>query len=271
MDKDHQILHERFKKYGLNAREWMRKCILLLPEIAKHRIWEQKGFGSIYEYAAKLAGMSRDTVDDALRIMRRIADKPALQKVVEIKGINAIRPVVTIATAETAEFWAEKAKIMSKNTLEVYVREIRKQENFRTSTENMASITDQQAISDFNKEIDRREAESDLFQKITIELEPEVLEQLEKLKGKGSWNDLFKAFLYLRFQQFEAPKPQPVKTESRHIPVKIQKYVVARTNGLCSYPSCKAPTRFFTTLNVLPWKKFMILIDCSRSVKLMSG
>lgn len=77
-------------QYGASAKEWMRKCVLLLPEIEKHRIWENKNFGSIYEYAAKLAGMSRNAVDDALRILRKIEDKPALQKVVEIKGLNAV-------------------------------------------------------------------------------------------------------------------------------------------------------------------------------------
>ena len=55
MKSDHQILHQKFKQYGANAKEWTRKCILLLPDIEKYRIWEQKGFGSIYEYAAKLA------------------------------------------------------------------------------------------------------------------------------------------------------------------------------------------------------------------------
>jgi hypothetical protein len=93
-------LHEKFVEYGRNAKEWMRKCVLLLPEIEKERIWKKKGFGSIYEYAAKLAGMSRWQVEDALRILKKIGDKPFLQQVVEKKGINSVRPVVTIATKE---------------------------------------------------------------------------------------------------------------------------------------------------------------------------
>ena len=53
------MLHARFVNYGRNAREWTRKCVILLPEIERERVWEKKGFESIYVYAAKLAGMSR--------------------------------------------------------------------------------------------------------------------------------------------------------------------------------------------------------------------
>ncbi|KKQ69849.1 MAG: hypothetical protein UT33_C0021G0001, partial [Candidatus Peregrinibacteria bacterium GW2011_GWC2_39_14] len=34
-------LHQKFVFYGKNAREWMRKCTLLLPEIEKHEIWKK--------------------------------------------------------------------------------------------------------------------------------------------------------------------------------------------------------------------------------------
>src|SRR3989344_8487685 len=106
-------LHKLFKKYGANAREWLRKCALLLPEIDRRKIWKRHGCGSIYEYAAKLAGMSRASVDDALWVLEKIADKPALKQVAEERGINCVRPVATIATQETAQFWADKVQAMS--------------------------------------------------------------------------------------------------------------------------------------------------------------
>lgn len=37
-------LHEKFREYGRNAKEWQRKCILLLSEIARHEVWKIKGF-----------------------------------------------------------------------------------------------------------------------------------------------------------------------------------------------------------------------------------
>ena len=104
-----------------------RLLIFIKDEIEGLRVWEKKGFLSIYEYAGKLAGMSRRKVDDALRLLKKIEDKPELKRVIEEKGMGAVQPVATIATKDTASFWAKKARVMSKNTLETYVREIRVQ------------------------------------------------------------------------------------------------------------------------------------------------
>ena len=211
-------LHCQFKRYGTNAKEWVRKCVLLLPEIEKYEVWRKKKFGSIYEYAAKLAGMSRVAVDDALRILKKIEDKPELKKVVEEKGINSVRPVVSIANVETAGFWAEKARIMSKHTLEVYVKEVRKNDlaNPRTGT----GIQPEKVT-------------------ISMELSRNVAEKLEKLKGaQGNWDDLIGQLLELREKQLEDNKPQEVATDSRHIQNKIRRYVTAKTNNQCAFPGC---------------------------------
>ncbi len=179
--QDHKILHQKFMQYGANAKEWMRKCVLLLPEIEKHRIWEKKGFGSIYEYAAKLAGMSRNTVDDAMRILRKIENEPALQKVVEQKGLNSVRPVVAIATPETAGFWAEKAMLMSRHTLETYVKEVSRahilddvaKDISRTGTGNITGNPHLEAVLNLGSEW--RAAESRAPQKtVVMQLDSEV-------------------------------------------------------------------------------------------------
>ena len=240
---EHARLHCYFVRYGTNAKEWMRKCILLLPEIEKYRIWEQKGFGSLHEYAGKLAGMSRATVDDALRILHHIEDKPALQKVVEAKGINAVRPVASIATLKTAEFWAEKATIMSKNTLEVYIKEYsRLEENTCTSTENIAENPQQQAIDNFAAE-NPQEISVPPKTTLVLQLDPDLVTQLQKLKGTGDWNTLIQQLLEIRTAQLEQQKPKPVIANSRHIPAKIQRHVRHKTNNTCSFPNCAKPSQ----------------------------
>ena len=135
-DTADKIIHEQFVHYGRNAKEWTRKCVLLLPEIERKQIWKKRRFNSLYEYAAKLAGMSRPSVDEALRVLKHVEDKPELKKVIEEKGIQSVRPVATIATQETANFWANKAREMSKNTLEVYVREYKKQFSDKNQNDN---------------------------------------------------------------------------------------------------------------------------------------
>jgi len=299
MNNNHKTIHQKFVLYGANAKEWMRKCILLLPEIEEYRIWEQKKFNSIHEYAAKLAGMSRHTVDDALRILRHVKDKPALKRVVEVKGINAVRPVIAIANSETAGFWAEKALQMSKHTLETYVKEFEKnidrdkesltaakngQEEIswgnpktRTGTEKTRFETQQEANQDLfaeNLPAAQREIQQNTHNLLTtdnlpapannisaqnlpetkqtthkkivaMELDQDLIEELEKLKGEGSWNELMSQLLRMREEQLQSQKPEPVETESRHMPIKISRYAFELTNGTCSYPGCTKPAAIY--------------------------
>lgn len=230
MKNEHTELHQKFVQYGTNAKEWMRKCALLLPEIDRERIWQQKGFESIYVYAAKLAGMGRDQVNDALRILEKTKDMPAIQKVIEAKGLNIIKPLVTILTPENEIFWAEKASQMSRHTLETYIKEIR-----RTGPSKNPEKSYQEAISIFeNDEVTKTPSKKI----VAMQLDPEIADQLEKLKGDGDWNDLIKGFLEMRAQKLEQEKPAPVETDSRHIPAKIRKHVLERSKGRCEFSGC---------------------------------
>lgn len=235
-------IHNQFAHYGRNAREWLRKCALLLPHIERRQIWKKKGFFSIYEYAAKLAGMSRSSVDEALRVLKKIEDKPELKKVVELFGVQRVRPVASIATVETAEFWAEKAMSMSKNALETYVHDF--QERFFPREE----ITDKLSANEVPGNTIGAEdtyfadgASPKNFGHVSMQLEPEILQKLLKLKGEGEWNSLMKKIIQEREEVLEQVKPKPVKTDSRHIPEKIKRHVLAKTNGQCAFPACVRP------------------------------
>lgn len=209
-------LHQQFSRYGTNAKEWMKKCVLLLPEIARNEVWKKKRFDSIYEYAAKLAGMSKNTVDEGLRILRQVDDKPALRAVIEEKGINRVRPILAVVNSENESFWAEKAMEMSKNTLEVYVKE------FRTRTDSQSVNLQNQQI--FEEKIT-----------ITMELDPEVAEELRKY---DDLNTLMKELLALKKAKLEAEKPEIKEDASRHIPNPTQRFITERSQGKCEYPGC---------------------------------
>ncbi len=240
MDEKERIIHEQFVRYGRNARKWVRKCALLLPRIEAQQIWRKKGFGSIYEYCAKLAGMSRSSVDEALRVLKKIEDKPELLKIVAVHGLQRVRPIAAIATAETAAFWAEKAGEMSKNTLEMYVQEYRRSflprekiqgEKRLVDEENQAAIFDGAARDDVPVQKNQ----------ITMELDPEITQQLLKLKGGGDWNTLMKKILAERAEKLEQEKPAAVGAKSHHIPAAIENYALKKTNGQCAYPNCTKP------------------------------
>ncbi|MBD3330996.1 hypothetical protein GF354_05745 [Candidatus Peregrinibacteria bacterium] len=44
LSEKERTLHEAFVGCGRNAKEWMRKCELMLPKIESERIWRKKGF-----------------------------------------------------------------------------------------------------------------------------------------------------------------------------------------------------------------------------------
>ncbi len=206
-------LHSQFCEYGASAKQWLRKCSLMLPDIEKYEVWRKKGFGTIYEYAAKLASMSRGQVDDALYILRKIENKPALLKVVEEKGINSVRPVVAIATQDNQKYWAEKAMEMSHHTLATYVRE------FRSLESNHEQV-----------------------RTVILQLSEKLVLRLEALKGDQDWEAMMTKFV----EKFEKSEPMvkpmvkpPIKEKaSRHIPKKIKEYILKRSKGRCEFPNC---------------------------------
>ncbi|NIA02083.1 MAG: hypothetical protein GWP15_01740 [Nitrospirae bacterium] len=204
-------VHEKFSFCGEKAKKWIRECELLLPEVEKLRIWEQLGFSCIYEYAAKVAGMSRRKVVDVLWVLKKVEDKPELIKVAEKKGVNAIRPAATIATVEDQGFWAEKAENMSHHTFRTFVKETRKES---------------------------RDVPNAEYKSVTMQLCLDLAEKLEKLAANSDYNDLIEEYLQLREEKLEREKPETKRSKSKYVPIAIQKYSHKTTNGTCCVPGC---------------------------------
>ena len=61
-------LHHKFKYFGSKHLEFRRKCLGLLPKIYKEEIYKKKGFGTIFEYAEKLAGLTQEQIKRALSL-----------------------------------------------------------------------------------------------------------------------------------------------------------------------------------------------------------
>lgn len=128
-----QTIYEDFALCGKNAKKWMQKCILMLLKIEDMKIWEKKGFSSIYEFAAKLAGMSRNKVNEGLRILKKIEGMGEILRVVEQKGIWAVKPILRVLNMENQKFWAEKAMEMRRETLIIYVKDFEKSQSVTKS------------------------------------------------------------------------------------------------------------------------------------------
>lgn len=125
-------LYALCKEYGLAARVWRSRFAGLLPEVMKRRLYKKKGYASVHEFAAKLAGMSKEAVDKVLRISEKLVDKPLLldQLISGSQGWTKLERVAYIASPETDEFWAEKVEKMPSSSLGAYVQELKRISNF---------------------------------------------------------------------------------------------------------------------------------------------
>lgn len=248
-----KTIHDQFSRYGRNAKEWMNKCVLLLPQIEKNQIWKKKGFLSIYEYAAKIAGMSRNKVNEALRILKKAENLPAMREVIKNKGILAVRPVVNIANKETDKFWAEKACKMSKNTLETFVRDFKKEqeeksqehfENQKIMKNNQKEIVDNFQLvgrprtgsptsnglnkpnffrenleifdeKDSNQNNKNNDKNSKLRIQVSMKLNREIVDQLKKIKMEGDWNEVMKKLLKYSQKKLKAEQKRQEAMEKQ--------------------------------------------------------
>ena len=106
-DKD---LYAFCKEYGGKARFWRRRFAGLLPEVERRGLYRRRGCGSIYEFAAKLAGMSKESVDKVLQISRKLENKPQLKELLEsgAQSWTKLEKVAYIATSQTDGEWAER-------------------------------------------------------------------------------------------------------------------------------------------------------------------
>ena len=118
-------LHQKFTQLGLERHRLTYELLYLLPEIAHRQIYRTKGFLTIYEYAAKTAGLGHSAVEKALRLRRVLEDKPTLMETVKTEGVHKVALVATIATRENEKQLAEKVVGMSKSALADLAKEMR--------------------------------------------------------------------------------------------------------------------------------------------------
>lgn len=260
-----KTLHAQFSIYGRNVKEWMSKCVMLLPQIEKNEIWAKKGFTDIYEYARKIAGMSRNKVNESLRILSKTESLPEIRKLIETKGVFAVKPIVNIVTPETEQFWATRISEMRKSTLETFVKDYKAEHpklqvtddthgNFygdQIGRPGAGSPTDNgfNKPNLFGENVGINEENSDSRIQVSMKIEPEIIEALRQIKGYGDWNDVMRKLLKSYQSQVEAEekefqeelgreKPEVTKSKNHKAPTAIKNFILKRSKGLCEHPNC---------------------------------
>jgi len=260
-------LYKLCKQYGQRARVWRRKFIGLLPEVFKRKLFEKKGFSSIFEFAAKLAGLSEEQVRRVLNLEKKFEDKPLLKSLLENGevSVNKLAKIASIANTENQEILAGQVQILSTRTLETLVRD----EKYITDSSETDGIFKHQGglheaqISGESVHVNAHpqgnygavNLVNDL--KILEKFSAELKEKLHELLQKGiNIDQLLLEFLKCRELEIALEKEQiasaiheneiagssrrgkPAKP-SRYIPVKIKKILQKEFGEKCSIQNCK--------------------------------
>jgi len=264
-------LYKYCKETGFNARIWNRRFIAVLPEVAKRRLYKKYGYCSLYEFAAKLAGVSRDNVDEVLRVDEKLKEMPKIRSLIAEKGLNKVRLVSNIVKPETENFWAEKIQNMTKSSLRIYINE-----KFRSGTEGIKNVKDPQTqgqIDLFNSEIFRsRNVNASIVAStrnkkvFTIQIDEETEFEFRKFKQKlekekkepVDWNSTLKELLKKVSGSANMRKSKKADKQNivagnqptadiratpvpRHIPAKIKHEIEQKYKGHCAYKGCNKP------------------------------
>ncbi len=269
-----ETLFQLCKKYGTQAKLWRQKFIGLLPEVHKRKLYERKGFYSIFEFAAKLAGLSQEQVRRVLNIEQRLEQTPELQKLLTSGEIsmNKLARVVSIATPENEQILVNQIRILSKNALETLVRD---EKTFKLQEENLENskgknglqkgLFDDKSVPGHNFQFNF--TKETLATRPILTIDQDVQEKLLKLQEKGiNINQLLRELLNKHESEIEQVKQelaqeievnqhnkkelkeannrlkiQKPPKPSRYIPIKIKKIIQLEHGTKCSISTCHKP------------------------------
>lgn len=232
-------LWSRAVQYGEAARKWRQRFLGLLPEIARRELWRAHGFESVFVFAFKIGGVSKEQVERVLMMEERLRDKPLLHEML-VSGevsMNKIVRVVSVATPENEEELAGQVKLLAKASVETLVRDMKA----------YGKITEPQ---------DKSENVSNHFSFVpghssdeaSLGLGQEVISKLQELKQKGiDINEAFLTFLKQREQEIMQAKEniatemetQATKSSSRYIPKTIKSLLKKEFGTKCAISNCK--------------------------------
>lgn len=257
-------------KFGARALKWRRKFTGLLPEVQRRRLYEKKGFNSIFEFAYKLAGLSEKQVRVVLNLESRFHDKPVLKSLLESGevSVNKLARMVSIATKENEQELADKVRILPQSALETLVRDQKIFEKAQNG-KDLPNYDDSKSTgfcsqNDSNKPLFKDE--SLRVQTLNFEISEEVVAELNHLNFQGhDVNKIILELLQKRKEEIERRKEElaqeaierrdaknaaheqgattaKLKT-SRYISVKVLSVLKEEYGTKCSIPHCKKPAQ----------------------------
>ncbi len=249
-------LYKLCQEYGRKARKWKNKFVALLPEVYRRRLYKKRGYCSIYEFAAKMAGVSHNVVDEVIRFDEKFKEMPKLKALISEVGLSKLRVVENVAKKETDSFWANKAKTMTRNALSTYIKDIRpgteqdQNANFSLFDEqNMES--EEQDLKTQNRYMSNRERFGmDLDPKTIIKLRL-IKQKFEKEKGEAlGWDEVIRMVADKLLSEAPIREYKQRLNKSRNASAK-QKREMPK---ICEVPGCNKPAEEIH--HTKPWAIF---------------
>ena len=256
-------LYSLSKKYGKQARLWRQKFIGLLPEVARRKLYLKKGFNSIHEFAAKLAGVSREHVNRVLNIEKKFAKAGTEQlRKILINGevsSNKLAKIASIASKEQEEELVTAVKILPCRSIETHVRDMKYFQENQQSSENNPDPQNQNGLlkpKGDAKSVHVNKLNNPL--KMKLNLSEDTLNQLLELQEKGiDIDELLQQFLHTREQEIQTKKEQIAEEVqekergkrqnndkiTRHVPIKVRRILQQEHGTKCSIPQCQKPSK----------------------------
>ena len=236
------------KKWGVTVLEARRKFAGLLPEVYRREMVAMKKGGSwlkkrkytcVYEFAARLAGMSRDQVDQVLRLDKRFMDKPVLREALAGGAVSAnkLARVVSIATVENQREILGKVEALSKAALDIFVKDYKR----RNEKMNGLDKPKSEQVSLYGQTLGALKLDEDI--------EKELLElQLKNIDV----NELLREFLRNRKEKMEKEKQEVAEKQEqarddraiigfpakRYVPAEVRKIVREEFGDKCFVAGC---------------------------------
>ncbi len=270
-------LHKKFTQLSKQRHHITYQLLALLPKIYEQKIYKEEGYQTIYEYAGRLAGLSRSVVEKTLKLGKHLEGKPCLQKAIETQGVHKVAIVAKLATPETDAAWTDKVKHMSKSTLQELSKEVRKNNKVGVTLNGIASQQDLKIHLDeemqflFSKAKNKlSKKHGSLSNKETLRMilkqlnEDENKVQLVKKKRRKKVRISKKNTPKIKedgtarpelseevkkipgdFCKNEKKHNRKEKKASRYIPVQLKRKVLKKTNGRCAFPNCNKAAEHF--------------------------
>lgn len=223
-------LYTRCLELSSKIKKYRNQFISLLPEVAARELYLEHGMHSIYEFAAKLAGLSHDTVRKVLKLNSDLALNPILKEkfISGEVGWSKLAVVAKIATPINEKSLAQKVETMSHASLELMVKE-----SFSLESDGAVAF-------------DRHEESLETF---PVKLHTKTMNKLRVLKQQLekeskhplAWEDALNLMIQkLENSAAKTPTKSDTKKElTRYIPASKKREVLSNTQQLCA--KCNRP------------------------------